>query len=390
MNEADGYIRPDWAKVGVSTKRVVVLDLARFVAMLLMIQGHTIDALASREWLNIDVFPWSIWHFLRGFTAPVFLTISGAAHVFANKRDENGKLLSRITVKRVRMALTLIFIGYLLMFPAANVWDLPFIESRYWPIFLRANILQLIGISLLMVLALYLLTRTDKALKSSALVVALVITVLSPFVHSINWFDYLPQAIAAYLSFESGSLFPVFPYAAFMFYGLYIGVLLKDIERAERVDFILKRFISFGAIIVLAGYGIKAIIAYLGYESSFRANPGVIIYQVGFVLVGLSCCAAFFKLTKKLSYFYILFGKRALFIYILHLVILYGSHFFGSLATIYKKTLPFASTLIIALSLIIFCLLLVYLYEMSINKFPRLKKYYFYALYAIAAYILLI
>ena len=57
--------------------RLVLVDLARVLAILFMIQGHTLDVLlapAYREGVLFDG-----WLFLRGLTAPVFFILSGVS-----------------------------------------------------------------------------------------------------------------------------------------------------------------------------------------------------------------------------------------------------------------------------------------------------------------------
>ena len=83
--------------------RLPALDLARCVAMLLMIQGHVLFELTAPSYINIHQFPWDIWEFFRGLTAPIFLTVSGAVQVFANKRDENGNLSKNTIHKRINI-----------------------------------------------------------------------------------------------------------------------------------------------------------------------------------------------------------------------------------------------------------------------------------------------
>ena len=65
-----------------SNSRLFVLDLARCIAMIMMIQGHTLDALTDPQLLDIHAFPWNIWNFIRGLTAPVFLIVSGDHNLF--------------------------------------------------------------------------------------------------------------------------------------------------------------------------------------------------------------------------------------------------------------------------------------------------------------------
>ncbi len=100
-----------------TSNRVPSLDLARILAMLMMIAGHTFFSLVEPSQINVNSSPWNWWEFLRGATAPIFLTVSGIVQVFANNRDENGKLSTSTIKKRGRMALMLIAIGYLLVFP---------------------------------------------------------------------------------------------------------------------------------------------------------------------------------------------------------------------------------------------------------------------------------
>ena len=111
MKSDTNYYKPSWASSMLSSQRITALDMARFLAMIMMVQGHTIDALASRDFLDIHFFPWNVWDFLRGFTAQIFLIVSGMVQVFANKRLENGKLKPETIKKRITIATILIIIG---------------------------------------------------------------------------------------------------------------------------------------------------------------------------------------------------------------------------------------------------------------------------------------
>ncbi|MBI3259780.1 MAG: DUF1624 domain-containing protein, partial [Ignavibacteriae bacterium] len=133
------------------SSRLFILDLARCIAMIMMVQGHTIDALTHPQILNTAEFPWNIWNFVRGLTAPIFLMVSGAVHVFSMKSEPSGRMNSDTMIRRVRWALLLISVGYLLVFPANRIFDLPFLNYDAWRLFFQANILQLTGFSLLLV-----------------------------------------------------------------------------------------------------------------------------------------------------------------------------------------------------------------------------------------------
>lgn len=82
--------------------RLFALDLARLMAMLMMMQGHTLDALVNPQLMDLGTFPWNIWQFMRGLTAPIFLIVSGTVHVFAMKRDEQGAMSEETRKRRMR------------------------------------------------------------------------------------------------------------------------------------------------------------------------------------------------------------------------------------------------------------------------------------------------
>ncbi|MFW5662812.1 MAG: heparan-alpha-glucosaminide N-acetyltransferase domain-containing protein, partial [Bacteroidota bacterium] len=128
MNDAAGnaILLKDTPK-RLKSQRITALDLARFIAMLMMIQGHSLYAVASAQQLDTSIFPWNLWEFLRGFTAPVFLMVSGAVHVFANKREPDGYIAPARLNKRIKVSLIIMAVGYLMMFPADNIYHLPFI-----------------------------------------------------------------------------------------------------------------------------------------------------------------------------------------------------------------------------------------------------------------------
>ena len=374
-----------------SSQRITSLDLARILAMITMIMGHSLDAIASPAELDISQFPWNIWHYIRRFTAPIFLTVSGAVQVFANKRDEYGKLQNRTIFRRVRIALILSMIGYLFMFPAYSFFDAFFIEAKLWKPFFQVNILQLIGFSLLFVLFLFLITKKDKSLGIISFSLAVMITIASPFIHSINWFNYVPEFFASYLSTEHGSLFPIFPYTGFMLYGVAFGTILKSMEPEKRTKFLIWSGIPIGLVFLIPSFFLTDIFKYeMSFKVLDKVNPGIILNQIGVVFIVLAFASVIYTYTKKISFYYAFFGKKALFIYVAHLIFLFGSGWFPSIARLYPKQIHILPSILISIIIVLLTLGTAYFYEFTINKFPKAGKYYKYAFYFILAYFLII
>ncbi len=373
-----------------SSQRITTLDLARLLAMITMIMGHSLDAIATPAELDITQFPWNIWHYIRRFTAPIFLTVSGAVQVFANKRDEKGNLQNKTIIRRVKIAIILSAIGYLFMFPAYSFFDAFFIEAKLWKPFFQVNILQLIGFSLLFVLFLFLITKKDRTLGIISFSLAIIITIASPFIHNINWFYYLPDFFAAYLSTEQGSLFPVFPYTGFMLYGVTFGTLLKQMDPEKRTKFLIWAGIPIGIVFLIPSFFLTD---FFKYEMSFKVldkvNPGIVLNQIGVVFIVLAFAGVIYTYTKKVSFYYAFFGKKALFIYVAHLIFLFGTGWFPSIARLYPKSISIIPSIIISVIIVLLTLGTAYFYEFTVNKFPNAKKYYKYAFYIILAYFLI-
>lgn len=325
------------------SNRLPSLDFARIFAMLMMIAGHTFFSLINPDAISTHTFPWNWWEFTRGATAPIFLTVSGVAQVFANKRNEFGKIKSETKHKRIKTALTLLGIGYLFSFPADKIYDIPFIEHQYLQGFLSVNILQLFAVVLLGVLLLFVLTKNDKQLFRSSLTIAILISILTPLTQLVNWFDILPFPIASYLDYRNGSYFGIFPFASFVFYGIAFGVMIKGINPAERLNWIIKRSFYSTPVFLLIGIALYNLEFDLIQQTPipYKASLGLIFVRYSIVALVFAITGLITKALPRFNSIFTFFGQKALYVYILHIFILYGTvvspgmmHFFGGTSSI--------------------------------------------------------
>jgi len=309
-------------------ERLFALDLARFVAMLGMMQGHVLDALVQPHALDISQFPWNIWHAMRGLTAPVFLVVSGAVHAFANKRGEDGFIREDVLSKRIRWAITIIGIGYLLLFPANRLWDLPFVPADVMRPFLTVNILQLTGVTMLLFVITMRKTTSVAHMGRVALITAMTILSLTPIMAAVQWTGILPPAIIAYVNTSIGSLFPVFPFSSFLFFGVALGSYLHGIPSEQR-DVQLKKYgWRIGGVIAGVAWILHFIAVGHGVPIESLENASSVllaIRRLGLVLMVFSAAVWVLQHSYKLREWYSLFGAKSLYIYVTHLVLLFGT-----------------------------------------------------------------
>jgi len=327
------------------------LDFARFIAMIMMMQGHTLDALVSSSVLDPSLFPWNIWTYIRGLTAPVFLMVSGAVHVFVLKRQGDGSLTNKTIQRRLTWGLTILGLGYLMMFPASRIVDLPFVSSKAWHYVLQVNILQLTGVSLLLLLLTAFFTKSNARLGLTSFMIALSIFLASPAIHALSLQGYMPLLLSNYVSFANGSLFPIFPYSGFLFMGVAIGAFLEQYRASERNHIIKKYGVRYGLFFWIAAAvneGFFQIV--LGEQIPGQMSPTMMFSRIGFVLMFFSLCAVAIEKLSQWKEHFVFFSGKSLGIYMIHLFLIYGTPWSFGLASFYAKqtSLEFGITLAIA------------------------------------------
>ena len=307
--------------------RVIFIDLLRAIAVLQMVQGHTVDVLLSQVFRTSEFPIYNIWYFLRGMTAPIFMFTAGTTFTYLFKSVKKPFEENYRVKKGIRRALLLLFIGYILRYPSWTIVDFSEVTAEAWQTFFIVDVLQLIGISLLLVLLILFVTEKLK-LNFTVIFIAsaALIFLASPFIENINWNSYLPAPISAYLYSGSGSLFPIFPWAGYVVSGAVLGSYLAQ----NPMVFKSSRFS-----ILLAIFGVAFIVTSLLSEivlqklqivvSNPQISPITIFFRLGFVLV-LTAVVSYISLrVEKIPHLIILVGRNTLLIYVVHLIILYGS-----------------------------------------------------------------
>ncbi len=361
------------------SQRLVYLDLIRVIAMIMMILGHSFFDLVRANLININVFPWVVWEFLRGLTAPIFLFVSGIVQVFANKRVE-GKLPKAKVHKRIRTALLLIFLAYFLNFPVQRAFHIFFQTTDALINFFQVNILQLTGITLLWLLLYFVLTKDNRQLGFISLVTGIIIFALTPFVHLVDWFEILPLPIAPYFSLVKGSYFTIFPFSGFLFWGVAFGTYLERYPLEYRAKIMLRKGFYLGILLLPLGFVIYSLINLLNlpFFDVFKANPGMSIIRLACIGLGLSLIVLIYQkylvkyqIINKVSF---ILGKNALFVYVVHLIVLYGFPWYPSLASIYHKNFGILESFVLSSLVVVVSFALVFIFENLFSERRLLKS----------------
>ena len=351
------------------------IDAVRAFAILMMLQGHFIDTLLAVEFRDPTNLAYSIWHYFRGITAPTFFTISGLIFTYLllktnNKAEENIRLK-----KGLSRGLMLIGIGYALRIPIFR-W----FKGKFDSYFMVIDVLQCIGLSLLLIIFFYKIFQNYKYLFSVIMfAIATLIFISEPLYRSYEATG-IPLFFANYLSKSNGSVFTIIPWFGYMAYGAFIATIFQ--RYLSRKSFKTKIVIGFFAIglllVYLSSTFLQLIFNYTSIELFERvANFNYLFLRLGNVLIIFGLFYAFEWFIKKPLILKI--GQKTLSIYVIHFIVLYGSFTGWGLNRIIGKNLePIEAVFGALIFLVLISAIAIlrhsaYIYLTKINDFIKSK-----------------
>ena len=372
---------------GVHSRRVIFIDLGRALAVTFMLYGHTASALLAPEYQAGRWF--SIWQFQRGLTSSLFLLLGGFAFSIATTRHWASHVhFSPAVVKRIRRFGLFILLGYALHLPVSELAQLRSVPEDRWRMFIAADVLQLIGVTLILVQLLVLGVRTRQAFMVASLGLAAAAVFATPFIWGVDWAAILPLVLAAYLSPATGSLFPLFPWVAFVLLGVGFGQLYARWGAAHLSMFAQAALLAPGVAMVIVAIALRSQPALFGTGIG-AAVPAEVLTRVGACLIILAVIAHLSRRITRLPHVFGAVAQESLLIYFVHLCIVYGSVWNRGLTQIYGPELSPLQTLLAVLAVITSMVALAWHWNWWKHAHPRVARGMSYAAGAVLIYKLL-
>ncbi|MFC2134302.1 heparan-alpha-glucosaminide N-acetyltransferase domain-containing protein [Bacteroidota bacterium] len=346
-------------------KRIIFLDLMRAFAVLMMVQGHTIHTLLAEEYRSADYLFYSIWVSLRGFTAPIFMFTSGVVFTYLLGSNFSSFRDNPRVKKGIKRFLLLLVIGYLLRYPTYKVFDFSYVTDKQWLMFFAVDALHLIAFGLLFILIFVYISEKTGFKKSVVLIFgALFFILLYPITKNINWADIFPLPVAAYFYSDTGSLFPLFPWAGYVVGGGILGnYIAKNPVIVSSKDFSFRLlltgicFAAFSFFISQLGKIISV------YDSSWSYSLSMVFYRIGIVLVLNGIMSLIAVKTRDIPNVIKQIGRHTLLIYVVHLIMLYGCAWIPGMYKFYSQTFSFELTLVSAVVMLLLMISMVVVFE---------------------------
>lgn len=300
----------------VSSARRTYLDWARGLAVLLMIEAHTLDAwtLPSAR----ATAPFRYAGFLGGFAAPWFLWLAGVALVLcaarAFERTGNRAKACEVVCRRGVQVFLFAFLFRLQAF---------IVSPGSHPITLfRVDILNVMGPAMVAAGVLWMLAPNRAALIAIYAVAALAIAFVTPWARTARAVEGLPLLLQWYMR-PAGehTTFTLLPWAGFVFAGAASGALLAGRPSGQdgRLQVVLG---GAGAALVAFGAWTASRPALVAGSSFWTSSPTWFVIRVGILMAATT---GLWAISRVISFAPLArFGQNSLFIYWIHVELVYG------------------------------------------------------------------
>jgi uncharacterized membrane protein len=308
-----------------SHSRLTFIDLLRGWALLVMIEVHVFNAFLMP---NFRVTSWfHVLNFINGLVAPSFIFISGFVFLLASqKKLESFRLFGFAFWKQLGRIGLIWIVGYSLHLPFFSFQRaIKEATETQWLSFYQSDVLQCIAFGLLILFFSRLIIRNDLAYRIFLLSSGLLVVLTTMFLWDIDFNTLIPAPLAAYLNGKHYSLFPLFPWMAFMLFGGYFASgYIQAREQQKEKDFIL-RFALIGAILftVCLIEGELPVHIHIGSDD-ISANPFFFVLRLGIVMLLLTACWFYADYRKTQKSFVLDVSRESLMVYAAHLLVIYG------------------------------------------------------------------
>ena len=299
----------------------------RALAVLMMVQGHTIDTLLADAYRTNESSFFNVWFMVRGFTAPIFMFTAGVVFTYLLKNQKKPFRENPRVRKGLKRFLNLVVLGYFLRFPTFQIFDFSSVAKEQWQTFFVVDALHLIGFGLLFIILLTYLTEKFKANDYFFyLTGALFFFLASLFTEQIDWINFFPLPIASYFYSGTNSLFPFFPWAGYVLSGALLGTYLSRNKAAISEKSLTIKLLISGIILILSSELMEVIQYYFYTNVKFWTSPlSLITFRLGMVLMLNSAMSFIASKVNSIPIIIRQVGTHTLVIYAVHVIILYGS-----------------------------------------------------------------
>ena len=343
-------------------ERLTFIDVMRGIAVIWMIETHVVDVILYSA--HKHGFFYSMLNISNGFVAVAFIFCAGAGFWLAAQRktDDYKKFRAPLWIYLRRLMFILV-IAYCLHFPSASIEKLYNINDSSWLVFFQSDVLQCIVYTSLIALAILMLTPRLSWIPWIFGFLALAVFMLSPWVWAWDSMASMPPYLGALFAEPPVSKFSLTPWSGYFFGGVAVTAYFMRSDNKRKVAWYY--FIAGLALSTFFSSFKWIFDSYPNVANWWFGSPGLSFFRFfGTVSVfGLLFLVENYYRETKLGNVLKLSGQESLFLYVSHLLIVYGSAVNFGVKYLMGARLDFPKTFLVFAAITIFCIVGSYIWH---------------------------
>ncbi|PYR63531.1 MAG: hypothetical protein DMF91_03170 [Acidobacteria bacterium] len=303
------------------------IDWARALAILVMIEAHTVDAWTRAADRRTSAFRDAT--ILGGFAAPLFLWLAGVSLVLSAESVARRTGSRRAGADAIcRRGLEIFLLAFLFRLQALIVTPGGDVVELF-----RVDILNIMGPAIVAssvvwgVAAWASRRRTDAVVLGSA-AMATAFAMLTPIIRASVLVDRLPIWLQLYVRPTGDmTMFTAFPWAGFVFAGGAAGALIAAVRDPAAEARLQAWLAAIGASLIGAGLYAATLPSLYSRSAFWTSSPAWFAIRVGILMVTLAALCVLARLAEHRGveiHRIERFGRTSLFIYWIHVELVYG------------------------------------------------------------------
>lgn len=304
----------------------------RGLACLFMFERHCYDSWVLLSARGTVFYRWT--ELIASMAAPSFLFLAGISTVLiVKKSSEDGRIPGKAGTRIFRRGAEILGLALIFRMIDLGLWLPNPHTPNWWTDLLRVDVLNVIGISLMMVGVICRLFPSRTRAAWAAAIAGAAIVVTTPMVWSVWRPSFLPWPLESYFDgvHNTGTpqayLFPIFPWAGFTLAGGVAGYLLLSAWARRNERTLIWVIAATGAAVALLGRVLDHLPLQLyRYYDFWHTSPNYFMIRLGILLMILAgCClrCRFGEDGLKRSPL-ITLGQHSLMVYWVHIEFVYG------------------------------------------------------------------
>jgi len=293
------------------------LDWLRGIAVLIMIEAHTLDSW-TRDADRGHAYGWAI--VIGGFGAPIFLFLAGVSLALAAgarlRKGMSEQDAARMARRRAWQIFGLAFLFRLQSAVISGGWQL---RSLF-----KVDILNVMGLSMLAAAVMWRVRGSALRRATVFALAAIAVAMLTPLVRVSPLLDSLPDPIEWYFRPDPGrTTFTLIPWSGFLFAGAAIGLWLDRAHTADDERRVVVRLGVLGVAIAIAGYATSFLPPIYEQTNFWTSSPTFFFLRLGIIIAAVTIAYGWLVLIPGRSPV-VEFGIASLFVYWIHVEMVYG------------------------------------------------------------------